>query len=280
MITDIICMYADHWGLKEKPFENTPDPRFFYNAKRHEEALMRMLYAVYERKGAAMLSGEYGSGKTLLTRLVTSALLKEDHKYNLAMIINPDIPSDELLEEIIYQLGQPMSRESRKIDRHRELNRILYETVQQGRHTVIIIDEAQAIGDASVFEQLRLLLNFQLNERFLLTLILFGQPELKEKVNALPQFVQRLAVKYHLDNLTLEETREYIQHRCRIAGDASQIFTREACEVVYSGAEGIPRVINNICDIALLTGFGNKATKIEGMLVREVVKDLVGVEVG
>ncbi len=272
-------MYTNHWGFKEKPFENTPDPRFFYNAKRHEEALMRMLYAVYERKGAAMLSGEYGSGKTLLTRLITSALLKDDHKYNVAMIINPDIPSDELLEEIIYQLGRPMGRESRKIDRHRELNRLLYETVQQGRHTVIIIDEAQAIGDHTIFEELRLLLNFQLNERFLLTLILFGQPELKDKVGALPQFAQRLAVRYHLGNLNLRETKEYIQHRCRIAGRTSPVFTDGAYEAIYSGAEGTPRVINNICDIALLSGFGDKSIQVDKMLIREVVKDLTGVEV-
>jgi general secretion pathway protein A len=272
-------MYTNFWNLKEKPFENTPDPRFFYNSKRHEESLMRMLYAVYERKGAAMLSGEYGAGKTLLTRLITSALLKEDHKYNLAIIINPDIPSSELVEEIIYQLGQPINRESRKIDRLRELNRILYETAQQGRHTVIIIDEAQAIMDQAIFEELRLLLNFQLNERFLLTLVLFGQPELREKVNALPQFAQRLAVKYHLVNFNPEETQEYIRHRCQIAGSIRPIFTDEACQILHRGAGGIPRLINNLCDIALLTGYGKRVQEIDGALVREVVKDIMGVEV-
>ncbi|MCK4909299.1 MAG: AAA family ATPase [Planctomycetes bacterium] len=268
-------MYLKHWGLKAKPFENTPDPHFFYASPKHEEALTRLLYTVFERKGAAMLSGEYGSGKTLLSRVLTSKLLDESDRYNVAIIINPNIPAEDLLDELNYQLGKNISRERSKSEAIRELNNLLYETANQGKHTVIIVDEAQAIKDDKTFEELRLLLNFQLNDRFLLTLLLFGQPELREKVNRLKQLEQRLSLKYHLTNLNAKETKRYVEYRCELAGATTDIFTAKTFPLIHQNAQGIPRVINNICDMALVVGMSQQKTSIDEKIIKSVISDLV-----
>ena len=265
-------MYNDYWGFKEKPFENTPDPRFFYCSAKHEEALMRLLYAVQERKSSAMLSGECGSGKTLLSRIILNRLMNKE-KYKVALVVNPAIPLLELLGEIVYQLGGENPAGERKIDILRRLNEILYSVSQDGKHTVIIIDEAQTISEDSVFDELRLLLNFQVNERFLLTLLLLGQPELREKIEGTRQFKQRLALRYHLTTLTESETKAYIGHRCAIAGKPSPPFSDGAYKLVYEYSQGLPREINNICDLSLVIGMGEKADSVCERIVSEVIKD-------
>ncbi|HQP91931.1 MAG TPA: AAA family ATPase [Candidatus Omnitrophota bacterium] len=266
-------MYTNYWGLTSKPFENTPDPRFFYCSPKHEEAMMRLLYAVEERKGSAMLSGEYGGGKTLLSRIVMAKLMQEEDKFRVALIVNPAIPSLELLGEVVYQLGGEGSKNDRKIDILRNLNQMLYKTSGEGRHTVVIIDEAQAIEDETTFEELRLLLNFQLNEQFLLTLLLLGQPELRMKIDNLPQFKQRLAVRYHLTTLTEDEVRHYIEHRVRVAGKNEPIFTEDAYKLIYEYSKGVPRQINNVCDLGLVIGMGHKARIIDSHIIKEIIKD-------
>ena len=266
-------MYRDYWGFKEKPFENTPDMRFFYYSPKHEEALMRLLYAVQERKSSAMLSGECGSGKTLLSRIILSKLMKEGELYRVALVVNPSIPVLELLGEIVYQLGGENPAQERKVDILRRLNAILYAAAEGNRHTVIIIDEAQAIEDESVFEELRLLLNFQVNERFLLTLLLLGQPELRDKIELLPQFKQRLALRYHLTTLTESETKKYIEHRCLVAGRAEPVFSLEAYKLIYKYSKGLPREINNLCDLSLVIAMGEKTASINERIIKEVIQD-------
>lgn len=267
-------MYKQYWGFKEKPFENTPDPRFMYYSIQHLEALTRLLFAVTERKGAAILTGEYGSGKTFISRVITSRLLKEEHNYNIALIVNPAVPSLELLQEILFQLGEESKKESRKIDVLRALNERLYKNMNENRHTVVIIDEAQVINSTSVFEEIRLLLNFQSDDRFLLTLLLLGQPDLKQKVGEIPQLEQRFSVKYHLTNLNLPETVNYIMHRCQAAGRKENIFTDRAYRVIYEASKGIPRKINNICDISLLVGHSNQLKIIDEGVISAVAEDL------
>jgi general secretion pathway protein A len=267
-------LYLDYWGFKEKPFENTPDPRFIYYSSKHEEALMRLLYAVREKKGAAMLSGECGSGKTLLSRVVMKQLLNENSRYKVALIVNPAIPKEELLAEIVYQFGQDINKEDSKSELLHKLNDIFYRNMSNKVHNVIIIDEAQAMEDDSIFEEIRLLLNFQLNEMFLLTLLLFGQPELKDKIDKIPQFKQRLAIRYHLDTLNCNETAEYIRHRCRVAGREEAVFSDKAINIIYSNSRGIPREINNICDLCLLIGLSNKAAIIDEDIAGAVIRDI------
>ncbi len=265
-------MYEEYWKLQEKPFENTPDPHFLYYSQRHEEALSRMLYAVRERKGAAILSGEYGSGKTLLSRVLLDEL--NNDQYQLALIFNPRLPPLELIKEIIYQLGKDVSSLTSKTELLHSLNDILHKNKNDNKNTVIVIDEAQAIGEEDSFEELRLLLNFQLNDNFLLTLILLGQPELKEKIDNLPQLRQRLAVRYHLKALTEIETKEYIKHRLGVAGAEQQIFSEDSFKEIYYFSAGIPRRINNICDMALLVGCGEGSDKITKNIIKEVAEDL------
>lgn len=266
-------MYTDYWGFKEKPFENTPDPRFIYYSSKHDEALMRLLYAVKERKGAAMLSGEYGSGKTLLSRVVMAKLLNEDDQYKVALIVNPAIPRDELLAEIVYQFGGETDKEDKKLQILHKLNDILYRNMKSKIHNVIIIDEAQAIEDKLILEELRLLLNFQLNETFLLTLLLIGQPELNNIIDEIPQFKQRMSIKYHLQALDGNETKEYIEHRCRIAGRVEPVFSDSATSLIYNASQGIPREINNLGDLCLVIGLGENVNLIGEDIAFKVIKD-------
>jgi len=267
-------MYLQYWGLKEKPFENTPDPRFIYYSPKHEEALMRLLYTVKEKKGAAMLSGEYGAGKTLLSRCLWQSLLNEDRHYKVALIVNPAISKEELLAEIAYQFGEAVSKENTKSEILHKLNDVLYKNMNNNKHSVIIIDEAQTIEDESTLEELRLLLNFQLNDMFLLTLLLIGQPELIEKINKVPQFKQRLAIRYHLGTLDSCETREYIIHRCRVAGRKESPFSDNAIGFIYNASKGVPREINNLCDLCLVFALGEKVNFIDEDIASKVIRDI------
>ena len=270
-------MYEEYWRLQQKPFENTPDPHFFYYSRKHEEALSRMLYAIRERKGAAILTGEPGCGKTLLSRVLLKELNTE--QYQLAFIFNPRLSPLNLMKEIVYQLDSRISSSS-KINLLHYFNEILYANRNNNKGTVIVIDEAQTIGHKNSFEELRLLLNFQLNDDFLLTLILLGQPELKEKIDNLPQFKQRFAVRYHLGALSEDETGRYIRHRLKMAGSQQEIFPEDVLIDIYRYSAGTPRRINNICDMALLAGSAGGMDKVNGELIREVAEDLEEVPVG
>jgi type II secretory pathway predicted ATPase ExeA len=265
-------MYEKYWGLNEKPFENTPNPRFMYYSKKHEEALMRLLYAIKEEKGAAMLTGEYGSGKTALSRIIIDELIK-DKIYEAALITHPQLTPVEFIQEIIYQLKNEHVKGSKPELLHM-MQDIIYKNFNGGKKTVILIDEAQIIKNKETFEEVRLFLNFQLNDRFLITLILIGQPELLSRIRHIPQLKQRLGVKYHLSGFNAVETAEYIKHRLSVAGTKAEIFTPEAVEVIYDYSKGLPRSINNICDMSLLIGFGQEAKLIDKELVRKVVADL------
>lgn len=265
-------MYEIYWGLKEKPFENTPDPRFIYSSHEHLEAATRLTYAVEERKGAAMLTGEYGCGKTVISRLLFEILPPE--KYEIGLVTNPLLSPIDLLQEICFQLGMKTSSDLPKTQLLMNLNERLYKNINNHKNTVIIIDEAQAINDLMTFEELRLLLNFQLNDRFLITLILIGQPELREKINELKQLKQRLAISYHLNPLSKDDTERYIIHRLKIAGTENKIFLDDVFHLIWESSSGIPRVINSICDMCLLVGFTKKYNEIDQELVKKAIHDL------
>lgn len=262
-------MYEKYWGLKEKPFENTPDPKFFYNSAQHEEALVRMIYTVKEQKGAGLLTGVYGCGKTLLAR----ALLKELQKdvYKVAIINNPKLDEVEMLRMIAYSLGMPNVPE-RKADVLVKIETLLKENLMDGKKTVIIIDEAHSIEDNNIFEEIRLLLNFQLEDRFLLTILLLGQPELKEKIENIKQLNQRIAMRYYLNPLSREETEGYILHRLKIAGSDYNPFDETAIDLIYKHSGGIPRRINHICDTALLAAMGQQIKIINENFIKEVIE--------
>lgn len=267
-------MYEQYWGLAEKPFENTADPRFLYYSHQHEEAFTRLTYAIHEQKGAAVLTGVFGCGKTVIAQAVLLSLSKG--KYETAFVINPQLSHVELLREIIFDLGHKDNLPVQKTDILHSLEKILHDNMDNGKQTVVFIDEAHMINDALIFEELRLLLNFQHRNKFLLTLLLLGQPELRDKINNIKQLQQRISIRFHLSSLTEAETVEYINHRLKIAGSTRPIFEEEALKSVYGHSGGIPRRINQICDMALLTGLGRQIELINDGVITEVVKDLEG----
>jgi len=266
-------MYEAHWNLKEMPFENTPDPRFLYRSKEHEEALARMLYTIRCRKGGGLLTGVFGCGKTLLSQAILDELSQD--KYKTTIINNPQMDYVELLRAIVRGLRSielPQKKTELSTDYLIEtLSDTLNKNALGGKETVIIIDEAHVIQDERVFEGLRLLMNFQQRDRFLLTLLLFGQPELLKKIDDNKQLEQRIAVKYHLEAFDLEDTRNYIRHRLEVAGQGKQIFTDDAVKVIQEHSGGIPRVINHLCDICLLSGFSMKANVIDARMVEQEI---------
>ena len=265
-------MYEKYWGLTDKPFENTPDPRFMYYSKKHEEALMRLLYAIKGEKGAVMLTGEYGSGKTALSRIIIVQLIR-DKIYEVALITHPQLTPHEFIQEIIYQLKNEHVN-GPKLELLHTMQDIIYRNFNEGRKTVILIDEAQIIKEKETFDELRLFLNFQLSDRFLITLILIGQPELQAKIREIPQLQQRLGVKYHLSGLTEVETQEYIKHRLSVSAGRADIFAKDAIGAIYNYSKGLPRSINNVCDMCLLIGFGQEAKVVDKALADRVIADL------
>jgi len=266
-------MYESHWKLKEKPFENTPDPRFLYLSSEHIEAFSRLKYTVDEKKGATLLTGEYGCGKTVLSRLLFEKLPPE--KYNVALVTNPLLSPTALLGEICFQLDIDLRIRAPKSQILRELNDFLFQGMENKKETVVIIDEAQAIKNLNAFEELRLLLNFQLNNKFLLTLILIGQPELRQIINKLKQFKQRITMQYHLNPLNRDDTEKYIFHRLKVSGILKKIFSDEAISIIWKCSEGVPRVINTICDTSLLMGYSEKTKMINKKIAEMAVEYIV-----
>jgi type II secretory pathway predicted ATPase ExeA len=266
-------MYEAYWGLREPPFDNSPNPKFFYLSPEHEEALVRLMYAVRQRKGCAMLTGEYGCGKTTLSRALIQRL--EAERYEIGLLTNPAWTPLDFLREVLYQLGVDTPGQSKPELLH-QLNDLFFRNFQAGRDTVIMVDEAQLIDDDAVFEELRLLLNFQTADRFLATLLLIGSPELVARVRRLKHLNQRIAIRYHLNTLDDAHTASYIAHRLQLAGRPGKIFTAEAIKLIFDFTRGTPREINTICDLALLVGYSRRVQEIDEGIVGEVIRDQVG----
>lgn len=273
-------MYLDYWGLKEKPFHNTPDPRFFYKSSEHEEALMKMLYVIEEWLGAGLLTGVFGCGKTVVGQALFEKLPND--KYKIAFITNPQLEYAELLRAIVRSLKNvelPDKKTELSADALLELlGNILDNNDRNGSQTIVIIDEAHVIKDERIFEELRLLLNFQKQDRFLMTLLLFGQPELRQRIEDNKQLEQRIAIKCHLEAFDQKDTHNYIIHRLKVAGPerSESIFNESAFKMIYNRSGGIPRKINRACDLSLLMGFGKGIKRIDEKTISEALQTLGG----
>jgi general secretion pathway protein A len=269
-------MYLRFFGLNEKPFAITPDPRYLYLSERHAEALAHLLYGINESGGFIQLTGEVGTGKTTVVRTLLSRV---PHHADVAVILNPRVTPIEFLLTICEELGVDIAggdRDSVKqmVD---ALNRRLLAAHADGRRIIVIVDEAQNLS-AEVLEQVRLLTNLETPTQKLLQIILIGQPELRELLDRteLRQLAQRITGRYHLEPLSREETRGYVRHRLRVAGAAEEIFTPSALAEVHRLAGGIPRVINVTCDRALLGAYTRETRKVTAALVRRAAGEVYG----
>jgi general secretion pathway protein A len=267
-------MYEAYWQLSESPFDNSPNPKFLYLSPEHEEALVRLVYTVRHRKGCGMLTGEYGCGKTTLSRALIQRL--EAERYEIGLLTNPSWTPIDFLREVLWQLGLETTETSKAQLLH-AVNDLFFRNFREGRDTVVIVDEAQLIDDDAVFEELRLLMNFQTDDRFLVTILLIGSPELAATVRRLRHLDQRITIRYHLNTLDYGHTVNYIAHRLKMAGRTTPIFTDEAIKLIFDFTRGTPREINNLCDVALLVGYTKRAPEIGDRIIAQVIKDLVGV---
>lgn len=269
-------MYTEYWGLQKQPFENTNDPAFLYSSRRHKEGLARMHYAVQQKKLGIIIIGEYGTGKTFLSRALRGFLPPE--KYKFVYITNPQISPLQFLKIIAMELGdeKSISRKWTKPDFLNFIEENLENYHERGMYVVIFFDEVQSIQNENLLEEIRLLFNLQSEDYPLFTLILMGQPAVEVMVGKLPQLKQRLSIKFELTSLTEQETREYIDHRLTVAGATRRIFSSGAYTEIYSLSKGMPRAINNICDLALLTGFVENEELISEYAIQKIQEDMGG----
>src|ERR1043166_6684780 len=267
-------VYLDYYGLTEPPFDITPNPRFLFYSAKHREAYNHLLYGIRERKGFVQLTGEVGAGKTTLCRALLDQL---DGHFATALILNPVMSADELMKAIAIEFGLPVNGLDR-LDTLAVINQFLLNQVEHGRETVLIIDEAQDLTD-ELLEQVRLLSNLETDNRKLLQIVLMGQPELRDRLNnpRLRQLRQRITVRYHLQPLKRFEVNQYIQHRLEVSGaKGAPYFTQPALWRVYRYSQGIPRLLNAVCDKALLAGFVQQQEKISFSMVGRAVNELEG----
>jgi general secretion pathway protein A len=265
-------MYVEYFGLREPPFAITPDPAYVYLGRHHQEALAHLLYGVGENGGFVQLTGEVGAGKTTLIRTLLEQQLD---KVDVALCFNPRLTVEELLATVCDELGAPCPQESPTLKALLDaLNAHLLRAHAAGRRTVLIVDEAQNLS-REVLEQIRLLTNLETAKHKLLRIILVGQPELRALLARpdLRQLAQRITARYHLPPLDRRETAAYIGHRLRVAGGREEVFTRSARWVVYHRSGGIPRLINIICDRALLGAYGRGVRRVGTSLVRAAARE-------
>lgn len=266
-------MYEQHFKFSERPFKNIPDTQAFYFSSQHEEALTRMFYTLVEGRGSMLLTGECGCGKTIISRLFYNELRKKRDIYKVALIDNPNLTHIELLKEILYQLGLK-TQSNDKVVLLQMLNSFLYENKKQGKETILIVDEVQQIQSKATLEELRLLLNHHQDGSFLLTLYLIGQPEFNDIVKQFPQLDQRLSTRYHITPLSLADTEAYMLIQLKAASKIPQnIFKKDAIKAVYDASRGIPRIINHICDTALLKSYNQLKDFVDKDMVHQVVKN-------
>ena len=267
-------MYKGFYNLQRNPFEITPDPSFLFPTKRHNEALASLYYGVTAHRGFVVLTGEVGTGKTLILRSLLGLLQRRDVAF--ALIFNPTLTPLEFMRYIALDFGLPVAGKAKDELIH-VLNGFLLQRHQRGLTTILVVDEAHHLS-AEILEEIRLLTNLETSQQKLLQIVLAGQPELDQKLDSheLRQLKQRIALRCHLDPLGMNETREYMARRLQIAGApaAGQIFPGPAIEAVFRHSRGIPRLVNTICENALLSGYAKQAATITPDIIDGVARDL------
>jgi general secretion pathway protein A len=256
-------MYTSFFGLNEKPFSITPDPRYLFMSERHGEALAHLVYGVTESGGFMQLTGEVGTGKTTLVR--TLLLNRMPENADVAVVLNPQLSAREFLVSICEELGITVP------------NQHLLNAHADGRRTILVVDEAQNLAP-DVLEEVRLLTNLETAKQKLLQIILIGQPELRELLarNDLRQLAQRITGRYHLEPLSRDETAAYIEHRLKVAGALGEVFDTGAKREVFRISQGVPRLINVICDRALLGAYSGESRRVNRRMIRRAAAEITG----
>jgi general secretion pathway protein A len=268
------AMYEDFYGLGESPFSITPDPRYLFFSGSHREAYEHILYGINQRKGFIQITGEVGAGKSTLCRAVLEAL-GEGHR--TALILNPVMTGIQLMRTILRELDLN-HRGNDRVRLIERLNTFLLERARADDDVVLFIDEAQDMSN-ELLEEVRLLSNLETDDRKLLQIVLIGQPELRAKLAdpSLRQLRQRITVRYHLGPIGREETEAYIRHRLHVAGaDGRPTFSRWALRAIHRYSGGVPRLINAVCDKALLVGYVDGRDELGWRQIRRAVRDLEG----
>jgi len=267
-------VYLEYYRLTEPPFTITPNPRFLFYSDKHREAFNHMLYGIRERKGFVQLTGEVGAVKTTLCRALLEQL---GDNFSTAVILNPALDTDVLIKAIAMEFGLEVKGADR-FEATLIINDFLLRQMSEGRETVLIIDEAQDLTN-ELLEQVRLLSNLETDDRKLLQIVLMGQPELRDRLNdhGLRQLRQRITVRYHLNPLRRTEVAQYVHHRLKVSGaKGAPRFTQAAFWRIYRYSKGIPRLVNAICDKALLAGFVEQREKIDYRLIGRAIRELEG----
>lgn len=262
-------MYKEFYGLSDKPFSIVPNPAYLYKSKKHQEALTHLEYGIMEGACFMLLTGEIGSGKTTLIRYLLNNI---ESNIDTVVIFNTNINADQLISQILNELGiTPKKDKSGNLDL---LYQYLINEFSKGNRVLLIIDEAQNLA-YEVLEEIRMLSNLQSDAEILLEIMLVGQPELIKKIKSpkLAQLAQRVSVNYHLEPLAAQEVREYISFRLKKAGGKQDIFTPNAISIISNTSRGIPRIINMLCDTALVYGYGDDLEVIDAKVIEHVIKD-------
>ena len=268
-------MYESYWQLDSRPFEHTLDARFHFAAESQRGAVLKLRYVLENRRGAALLAGESGLGKTLVAQSLL-AQLGDTHQPRVHLVY-PQMPADQLLTYLADQLSGQHSPLTGTIDQSvRRIEQVLLNGAKAGQHAVIVIDEAHLLRETQALEAIRLLMNFQHDGQPLATFLLVGQTALAVATERLPQLDERLAVKCILTRLSAAETRGYIQHRLTVAGAKRTIFDDSAFATIQELTHGVPRRINRLCDLALLVGYGEELRTLSASHIEAVNEELVG----
>ena len=265
--------YEQFYDLREQPFSNTPDPRFFFEIPQHAEALARLYHAINTTKGLATVVGDLGTGKTTLARRLLESLDDDRYESALLVIIHSGITAEWFLRKIALQIGVTEAREE-KVELLTQIYERLLEIHQADKKTVVLIDEANMLQQRAILEELRGFLNLEVPGSKLITFILFGLPEMEAVLAMDKPLAQRVALTCRLKSLTPETTKAYVRHRLKVAGSSNDLFSEPVLEEIHRATGGIPRLINTVCDNTLLEGFLQRRPQVDVQLVQEVLQDL------
>jgi type II secretory pathway predicted ATPase ExeA len=261
--------YLDFFELNQEPFSNAPASRFYYNSTQHSQALVRLMHAVSNMKGLALLIGDIGAGKTTLARRMLDSLPEAEYEAALLVIIHSGITANWLLKRIALQLGVE-SPAQEKLALLSQLYQRLLQIHESGKKAVVLIDEAQMLETREIMEEFRGLLNLEVPERKLISFVFFGLPEIEKNLKLDPPLAQRVALRYRLEPFSPDSTEAYVKHRLRLAGSPKNPFSPDAIEAVHRHSGGSPRVINTLCDNALFEAFLARSETITGEQVDKI----------